>query len=85
MVKEYAKQSTSLNNFNPTSLYDPCPLDKMVNTELIKKHDIHFQEICAANDVWFATQVGHYANQIIVSDIKIYVHTIRKGSLFLFF
>ena len=28
------------------------------------------------------TQVGHYANQIIVSDIKIYVRTIRKGSLF---
>lgn len=59
-----------------------APWTKMVNTELIKKHDIHFQEICAANDVWFATQVGHYANQIIVSDIKIYVRTIRKGSLF---
>ena len=82
MVKEYAKQSTSLNNFNPLRYMTHAPWTKMVNTELIKKHDIHFQEICAANDVWFATQVGHYANQIIVSDIKIYVRTIRKGSLF---
>ena len=82
MVKEYAKQSSILNNYNPLRYMTHAPWTKMVSVELIKKYNIKFQEIHAANDVWFATQVGYFANNILISNLKIYVRTIRKGSLF---
>lgn len=82
MVKEYAQQSSSTNNYAPLRYMAHAPWTKMVCMELINKHNIQFQEIRAANDVWFAVQVGHFAGHIAVSNHKIYVRTIRHGSLF---
>lgn len=82
MVKEYAQLSSALNNYEPLRYMTHAPWTKMVSVKLIKEHNIQFQEICAANDVWFATQVGHFAKKIAISNLKIYTRTIRQGSLF---
>lgn len=82
MVRDFVTQSNISNNHDPLRYMTHAPWTKMVRVELIKKHKIQFQEICAANDVWFATQIGYYAKAIQISDLKIYVRTIRQGSLF---
>lgn len=82
MVKDYAAKSNKENNYDPLRFMTHAPWTKMVNMDLIKNNNIKFQEIRAANDVWFATQVGYYANKIEVSNMKVYIRTVRQGSLF---
>lgn len=82
MVKEFVSQNNMSNNYDPLRFMTHAPWTKMVCLDFIKKHRIEFQELCAANDVWFAIQVGYFAKRIAISDLKIYVRTIREGSLF---
>lgn len=82
MVKDFASISNKENNFEPLRYMTHAPWTKMIRMSLVQKYNITFQEIIAANDVWFSTQVGHYAHTLVVSDYKIYIRTIRNGSLF---
>lgn len=59
-----------------------APWTKMTKLELLKKHNILFEEIPAANDCLFNVKVGYYANNFDVFKKKVYVRTIRQGSLF---
>lgn len=54
----------------------------MTQISLIKQYDIWFEEIPAANDSLFNVKVGHYAELFDVYRKKVYIRTIRKGSLF---
>jgi glycosyltransferase involved in cell wall biosynthesis len=54
---------------------------KFVAHELVKRHNIAFQETYVANDVWFSMICGYYAQKIDISDLTIYCLTERVGSL----
>lgn len=68
-------------NYDPLRYLSHNPWCKMVKMSLIREHNIRFQEVKASNDVWYSTMVGHYAKKIDVSDMHVYVRTIRQGSL----
>lgn len=68
-------------NMDPLRYLSYSPWCKMVSTYLIRENNICFQEVMASNDVWFSTMVGHYAKKIDVSDMYVYIRTIRQGSL----
>lgn len=68
-------------NYDPLRYLSHNPWCKMVRRDLIERNKIRFQEVKASNDVWYSTMVGYYAKQIGVSDIHVYVRTVRQGSL----
>lgn len=57
------------------------PWCKMIRRSLIEKHNIRFEEVMWANDVWFSTMVGHYAQKMEVDLTPIYCVTVTPGSL----
>lgn len=64
-----------------TRLYHVVPWAKMVRRSLVDEHNIRFDEVIAANDMYFSTQVAYYAKAFHVDARSIYVVTTRKGSL----
>lgn len=64
-----------------TRLYHVVPWAKMVRRSLIDKHNIRFDEVIAANDIFFSTMVAFYAKAFHADARPIYVVTTRKGSL----
>ena len=58
------------------------PWGKMIRAELVRKHDILFEEVCWSNDVMFSTLCSYYAgkNVDICSDL-LYCATDRRNSL----
>lgn len=59
----------------------PVPWAKMIKRTLIKKHNILFDEVVAANDAYFSLLSGFYADDIDVCNDSVYVVTVVKGSL----
>ena len=59
-----------------------APWTKMTQLNFIRKYNIEFEEIPAANDCFFNVKVGHYAQNFAVYKDSIYVRTVRQGSLF---
>lgn len=57
------------------------PWGKMIKRELIEKHHIRFDEVLAANDMYFSTLVGFYSEKFAVDVEPVYVITTRKASL----
>lgn len=57
------------------------PCSKLIKLEFIKKNNILFDEVIAANDVMFSTKVGFFMENFIVSEKEIYCITKSKGSL----
>ena len=68
-------------NYDPLRYLSHNPWCKMVKHNLIVDNNIRFQEVKASNDVWYSTMVGYYAKKIEVSEIHVYVRTVRQGSL----
>lgn len=64
-----------------TRLYHVVPWAKMVRRSLVDEYNIRFDEVIAANDMYFSTQVAYYAKAFHVDARPIYVVTTRKGSL----
>lgn len=62
-------------------LYYPEPWGKMVRREMVKVHQIKFDETRVANDFYFSTQVGCLAKSIEVVNKPLYVVTLRPNSL----
>mgnify|MGYP000907452084 CR=1 FL=1 len=59
--------------------YSPC--GKFVSLDLVKEHNIKFEEVFSSNDVMFSTLSGHYADKILLDLNYLYCSTIRGGSL----
>lgn len=57
------------------------PWGKMIKRELVVQYNIRFDEVLAANDVYFSTLVGYYSKKIAIDTHEVYVITTRKGSL----
>lgn len=57
------------------------PWGKMIKKELVDKNGIRFDEVLAANDVFFATRIGYFAQNFYADDRTVYVITMRRGSL----
>mgnify|MGYP003288091012 CR=1 FL=1 len=62
-------------------LYHVVPWAKMIRRSLVEEFNIRFDEVIAANDVYFSTLVGYYAKSFHTDCSHIYVVTTRKGSL----
>ena len=59
----------------------PSPCCKMVSNDLVKRHNLRFDEILAGNDIYFSLTAGHYAKKIEAVDKVTYIATVNKGSL----
>lgn len=57
------------------------PWAKMIKSELINRYQIRFDEVPAANDVYFSTLTGYYAKSIAVINQPVYVVTVNIGSI----
>lgn len=57
------------------------PWGKMIKHDLITKHKIQFDEVVAANDMYFSTLVGYYSTSFKVDERVVYVITTRRASL----
>lgn len=64
-----------------TRLYHVVPWAKMIKRSLIEEYNIRFDEVIAANDMYFSTQVGYYAKSFHADRRPVYVVTTRRGSL----
>lgn len=64
-----------------TKLAYLVPWGKMIKRELIENNRIRFDEVLAANDVYFSTLVGYYSHTFTVDDSVVYVITTRRASL----
>lgn len=53
----------------------------MIKRELVVQYNIRFDEVLAANDVYFSTLVGYYSKKFTIDTHEVYVITTRKGSL----
>lgn len=62
-------------------LYQVVPWAKMIRRSLVAENNIRFDEVIAANDMYFATQVGYYAKSFHADRRPVYVVTTRRGSL----
>ena len=57
------------------------PWAKLVNKKIIDKYHIRCDEVICSNDTFLAGKIGYYANKAIVDKRRIYVTTVREGSL----
>lgn len=57
------------------------PWSKLIRVKFLKKHNLFFDEVIAANDVMFSAKVGHYMKKFHASNEVIYCVTKNKGSL----
>lgn len=64
-----------------TRLYHVVPWAKMIRRSLVEDNHIQFDEVIAANDMFFATQVGFYSKSFHADSRSVYVVTTRRGSL----
>lgn len=62
-------------------LYYTVPWGKMVKKDFVDSYNIRFDEVRAANDVFFSTLTGYYTKRFTVSDDVVYTVTVRKGSI----
>ena len=59
----------------------PSPYAKMVRHELVKRHQIRYDEVPVNNDDYFSLLSGYYAQKIGAVNKIVYIVTVSKGSL----
>lgn len=57
------------------------PCCKMVSHDLIKRHNIRYDEIRAGNDIYFSMVSGYYAQRVEAIDFISYIATVSRGTL----
>lgn len=81
MVEDLLVECKQRGNMDALRYKAYAPWTKMTRLDLIREHNIKYEEIPAANDSLFNVKVGHYATNFDVCKEKVYVRTKRKGSL----
>lgn len=71
----------SISNEMFLRYYFHVPWSKLINSSLLKKNKIIFDEVIASNDVMFSTKVGHSMKNFKVTEEVIYCVTRNRGSL----
>lgn len=54
---------------------------KMFRLQIVRKHNMRFQEVAASNDAFFAACAGVYAKKVIFCPMVVYCCTVRRGSI----
>lgn len=57
------------------------PCAKMVSHDLVKRHNILYDEVLASNDTYFSMLTGYYAKTIEADSTEVYIATVSRGSL----
>ena len=57
------------------------PWAKMVRKSFVAEGDFRYDEVRAANDIFFATKIGYYAHKVEAVDKIVYIATVSRGSL----
>lgn len=57
------------------------PWNKMVLHDIVKQHNIRFEEVPNGNDILFSLSVGHYAKNIVVEKTPLYVYCRNTNSI----
>ena len=57
------------------------PCCKMVSHDLVKRHQLKYDEVVASNDIYFSLLSGFYAKSIDAVDKITYIATVSRGSL----
>lgn len=64
-----------------TKLSYTVPWGKLIRRNLLIDNQIRFDEVVAANDVYFSTLVAYYSAHFTAVNQEVYTVTVRKGSL----
>lgn len=57
------------------------PCCKMVSHDLVREHNLRYDEVTASNDMYFSMLCGYYAKKIEAVDSITYIATVSKGTL----
>lgn len=58
-----------------------APWGKLIKRKLVEIHNIKFDEVVAANDMWFSITTGFYANKVAYDQTPLYCVTVTKNSI----
>lgn len=78
MVHEYVTGVLPEMNLR---LHFSSPCCKMVCHDLVKRHNLKYDEVVASNDMYFSTLSGYYAKKVTAVDTVTYIATVNRGSL----
>lgn len=78
LVKDYLK---GVKSELDVRLGYPTPYSKMIRSDLVKRHNLRYDEVVASNDVYFSLLSGYYAEKIDAVDKVTYIATVSRGSL----
>lgn len=79
-INDYANNPTRENLLN-LKIATTSPWSCLIKHDLLREHDIWFDEVLYSNDIMFMAKVGHYGKYVAVSKSIIYCITRNKGSL----
>lgn len=74
----YKKYKKNIDNLR----FSQVPWGKMIKRQLIREHNVKFDETLVANDAFFSVYYGVNAKKIEFIDNIIYISTVRENSLF---
>lgn len=78
MVRKYIKGEIPETDLR-FKFSSPCC--KMVSHDLVKRHNLRYDEVTASNDMFFSMQCGYYAKKIEAVDAVTYIATVSRGTL----
>lgn len=80
VVRQYIQASLKGDDTRLRYHWD-SPCGKLVSAELVRQHNIQFEECPAGNDMGFAVRVGTYAHRVKAVDKAVYCATISSSSI----
>lgn len=80
LYSTYIALSLSGNDSKIRYYWDP-PWSKLVRTQLVRDHDIKFDECAAGNDMGFSVRIGTFAHTVHADKRTVYCVTIHDGSI----
>ena len=80
-VNDYVDKYLETGDERFVRLRYPVPWGKMYSRVFVCGHHFHYDETQYSNDYYFTVCTGYYAKKIDVTDIVLYIYTMRPGSL----
>ena len=75
MISRYIQAYLNTGDEGPLRYRYVNPIAKMIRTDLIKTHNIRFEEVRVSNDAMFSVLTGHYAQKITACSNVVYMIT----------